>query len=74
MFCFGILVMYCQLSNAPIAPASDYCRIAQPITWVAADTRPVERGRRQDCRCAYNDAIRERGGRLAAIGGAACLD
>ncbi len=39
MICFGILVMYCQLNNAPIAPASDYCRIARPITWAAADTR-----------------------------------
>jgi hypothetical protein len=41
MLCVGILVMYCNLPGQQ-APASDYCRIARPITWAASDTRQTK--------------------------------
>lgn len=34
-----ICLLFCVVEPAPVAPASDYCQIAQPIYWHKDDTR-----------------------------------
>ena len=40
MWCFGLLVMFCQQPSPPAATAGAmFCQVAKPIYWTANDSR-----------------------------------
>lgn len=43
MWCFGLLVMFCQAQSAPAATAgATFCDVAKPVYWSTSDTRKTK--------------------------------
>jgi len=40
--CFGLLVMWCEPVQGAALDAASFCRTAQPIYWVSADSRATK--------------------------------